>query len=154
MIIFFLLMLKYKQSLSIVHEIYLLEIIDDRLMSNMINYMTCAHFLYTGNYIKLQYTSANQPVSLRDGWDQVSSFENQLKNETRLGHKCQTPVRSSPLSFAPWPMTFDPWPLSIAPYPLSLFHYPLSLSLVPYPLVLILSRNLGEGSSRTKTGVW
>ena len=50
---------------------------------------------------------------------------------TRLGLQCETPLRSYPLSFDPWPLTLNPWPLS--------------LPLVPYPLVLFLSRNLGEG---------
>ena len=43
---------------------------------------------------------------------------------TRLGLQCQTPLWSYPLSFEP-----HPW----------------SLPFVPYPLVLFLSRSLGEG---------
>ena len=52
---------------------------------------------------------------------------------SRLGLQCQTPLRFYPLSLDPWPLSLDP--------------YCLSLPLVPYPLVVFLSRNLGEGCS-------
>ena len=35
----------------------------------------------------------------------------------------------------------------LIPYPLTLDPYPSSLPLIPYPLLLFLSRNLGEDSS-------
>ena len=66
-------------------------------------------------------------------------------NNTRLGLQCQTPLQSYPLSLIPFPFSLFPYPLSLISYPLSLIPYPLSLPLVPYPLVLFLSRNLGEG---------
>ena len=71
-----------------------------------------------------------------------------------------SPLLPSPLSCIPYPLSCIPYPLasipypvslilyylSCIPYPVSLIPYLLSLPLVPYPLVLFLSRKLGEGS--------
>ena len=60
------------------------------------------------------------------------------------------------LSLIPYPLTLDPYPLSLIPYSLSFILFTLSLiplpyPLVSYPLVLFLSRNLGQDSSSSSS---
>ena len=50
---------------------------------------------------------------------------------TRLGLRCQTPLRSYPSTLDTYPLSLIPYPLFLIPYLLSLISYPLSLTLVP-----------------------